>query len=263
MLTFTGVPAQSDLQPPKADSVPNPRRPSNPFSLTKEQDWISSAKLHSTTGSLRHAAKSATAQVEQSSNSFLPPARRSRDRSRQRDSSQNSDGHVAGSLPSEKSERKLSGPPIPKKPAVLSTQSHSTSSKAEPKPKLDLPAPSPTSSARHPGVEERIRQLRLSSDINTDSLPGQVISRNMDTHNMDTHNMDAKPAPLLPPRRTDTAGMTNIITTSSSSRDSGGSSSSSSHLAPTPTPTETILDSTSDTEDMRRSLRSWRPLDPQ
>lgn len=41
----TGKPARSELQPPQNGQVPNPSRPSNPYTTTEEPDWVTVPRM--------------------------------------------------------------------------------------------------------------------------------------------------------------------------------------------------------------------------
>ena len=46
-LSLEGLPAKARIQPPSNDCIPNPKRPSNPFTPSPEPDWVEINKLGS------------------------------------------------------------------------------------------------------------------------------------------------------------------------------------------------------------------------
>jgi len=135
ILTRAGLPARSDLAAPGKDFVPNPRRPSNPFTPTTEPDWIVVPKYASspsyrgpstpsstlsksspqTSATSLHRIPSGRGVINGGASSFVPPLP-------SRASS------FASSTSSSASLARKPAPPVPKKPVLLSSQGSQRSS---------------------------------------------------------------------------------------------------------------------------------------
>lgn len=77
----TGLPARSTLEPPQRKYIPNPHRPSNPFSATDQADWIKNPypDPSSDSGSdMKHPGRSQSTRRKGAPAPLPPPARRSR-----------------------------------------------------------------------------------------------------------------------------------------------------------------------------------------
>ncbi|KAL8760237.1 MAG: hypothetical protein Q9184_003394 [Pyrenodesmia sp. 2 TL-2023] len=129
LTSIPGLPARSHMRPPQNNMVLNPRRPSNPFSTTDEPDWV-----------MVGPSKEGRGSAGRNSTLPLPPAHRgtrvtpSADRHTGLFSSalalaSHSDaaastGSASFLLPSTAPDlRRKAAPPVPKKPALLSTLS--------------------------------------------------------------------------------------------------------------------------------------------
>ena len=130
LIPTAGLPVRSQVQPPQSKVVLNPARPLNPFSPTREPDWVMIAK-----------AKETGLPERKSSSPQVPPSRRGDRRlaplqleylDNPRAPLSLASAHTSeipatpASPPSPAIEPKMQrkpAPPIPKKPAVLSSRS--------------------------------------------------------------------------------------------------------------------------------------------
>ncbi|KAI9777652.1 MAG: inositol polyphosphate 5-phosphatase [Peltula sp. TS41687] len=225
----TGVPARSNIKPPQPDLIPNPQRPSNPFSPTAEPDWVEKtssapqALNRAPTSSIHHPPDmSSVSRSRESSNRPTDPRRTGPEPI--------SDPSLTRSNkpPTDNLSRKPAPPPIPKKPAVLSPSSakpedQDLSRHGDAAPKKPFPPPSSTAAttSRNPStgsslprastagaaavavaeedyhptsINARIQQLRLAG-----SGPGRQQEGSHHSPSGSTGSPDN--GPPLPPRR--------------------------------------------------------------
>ena len=160
-----GMPAQSTLQPPGNDFIANPKRPSNPFTVSDEPDWV---KVH----------RSPSAEMVASRN----------------DSATEGAGKSAAT-------RRLpppfaSVPQLPPRPSLIQTQTDATLTgrSGSPSSITSVPIQSPISSSRKPAPPVPKKPAALSSPITADPNPNPLDA-------IASSSRSNIPPTLPPPRR--------------------------------------------------------------
>ncbi|PIA90510.1 Inositol-1,4,5-trisphosphate 5-phosphatase 1 [Cercospora beticola] len=162
-----GMPARSTVQPPGAGHIPNPARPSNPFSASSEPDWVKVEKPGSTPPSRPaslYSNASSTVQggslAGQSQGEIvprkLPPPLKPTPPPQQVNKPANIDGTTDALARSQSLQfpRKPAPPPKPSKPNLLRTTSNTSSTAASVKSVPPPPEPrrannTPTNTTRN------------------------------------------------------------------------------------------------------------------
>jgi hypothetical protein len=177
-----GKPAQSNLQPPSKDFIPNPMRPSNPFTASEEPDWV---KVHPSPSDER-----ATSRNDFATEGATKPA-------------------VTRKLPPPFTLAE-SLPQLPPRPSLIQTQMDGTLTgrSGSPSSIKSVPIQSSNSFGRKPAPPVPKKPAALSSPINTEPKPLDAI----------LSSRSNIPPTLPPPRRSMAAAR--VDTTSLENRSS-------------------------------------------
>ncbi|RFU31354.1 hypothetical protein B7463_g4974, partial [Scytalidium lignicola] len=206
-----GLPAQSSIKALQPGAVPNPHRPSNPFSPTDEPDWVTVPRMSSTRPNSTHSEAPPALPRRSISSSTLrklpPPFTPSPSISSvSKNLSQTS--LLDSSPPRSKPESILEQPPPPpprptdNRPSSVLSNSTTSSKKTGPPrvaPKPDhLSSPIPSSTAAFPSAS--IPRRPISSNFTSavsQALPPKRINTGID--NVQTRNATQEITPPLPP----------------------------------------------------------------
>lgn len=205
-----GLPAQSTVKPPQPGAVPNPRRPSNPYTPTDEPDWVTIPRMSpARASSTRPEAPPALPQRTTSSASTrnVPPAfvPSSGVSTVTKNLSQTS--LLDSSPPRSRSQAALDNPTLPPRPSVdnrpSSVLSNSTTSSKRvgpppvaPKPD-HLSSPGSLSSPKFPAQSISRRPTSNASSPASQTLTPSGVGASLD--NFQARNVSKEATPPLPP----------------------------------------------------------------
>ncbi|EME39404.1 hypothetical protein DOTSEDRAFT_75181 [Dothistroma septosporum NZE10] len=239
-----GMPARSTVQPPSAGQVPNPARPSNPWTPTGEPDWVKVEKPNtppSRTISLYSTSSAKSRGQAEPLPRKLPPPFRPADRSASTSNAGND-----GPLDDEKARTHLKqtlrkpAPPKPTKPSLLRSESNQSS--------VSTKSPPPLPTARRTGTAATGAAKAI--------LPPPVESRRTSTPSATMKTVMAPP----PPRVNSDAErrLNSQVPTPPPPRKPIGSTDDSGPVLPPRRATTDLMNEAGDEE-----LKDWVPLKPQ
>ena len=242
-----GMPARSTVQPPSADHVPNPARPSNPYTPSNEPDWVRVEKPGNTPPS-RPASlyRSPSTRVQASSpigapsrgevmpRKLPPPFKSPQNTTQQAANLASTQVDGLGDQQLKQTLRKPAPPPKPTKPNLLRSTSGTSSVTSSVK---SVPPPAP---------EPRRANLTPSQTTRSAFSPPPPIRANDDIEKRN-------PAPVPPPPRKP------VKTSSEKSRIGVGDGDEKPPALPVRRPTAPIMDDDGNGE---AELGGWVPLKP-